>query len=688
MSTARFPAVSPKFPHMLHGGDYNPDQWLDMPEIINEDFRLAKLAHINAMSIGIFAWTALEPSDSTYTFEWLDDIMDRLAKQNMVAVLATPSGARPAWMSQKYPEVLRVGGNRVRNLHGVRHNHCYTSPVYRRKVSEINTRLAERYKNHPALALWHLSNEYGGECHCDLCQDAFRAWLKERYHNDLAALNKAWCTAFWSHTYTDWSQVESPAPHGENKVHAHNLDWKRFVTHQTTDFIRMEIASVKKITPDVPVTTNLMGFYTGLDYWKIAPHLDVVSWDSYPPWHDAHQSDQTIAEYFGFVHDLNRSLKQGKPFLLMESAPSPTNWQRMAKLRRPGMHYLASLQAVAHGSDSVQYFQYRKSRGSYEKFHGAVVDHVGHENTRVFQDVTDVGSALTKLDDVIGTTTPAKTAIIYDWENRWAIDDFAGYVSQNERRYAETCVDHYRPFWRMGIPADIIDQNEDFSKYSLIIAPMLYMVKPGVAERINAFVENGGTFVATYLSGIVDESDLCFLNGWPGPLRKTLGIWVEETDALDATESNTIAVRDGELGLNGDYKAHVVCDLMHAEQARVLGTYTKEFYAKRPAYTVNTVGKGRAYYHGARMEMRFLEDFYRGLAKRLSLTPSLDTELPAGVTARHRTDGKRDYVFVMNFTGNQKRVALKDTYRDMVANSSVHGTLTLPPYGCSILTKA
>lgn len=683
----RFP-VNPRYPHMLHGGDYNPDQWLHMPEIISEDFRLAKLAHINAMSIAIFAWTALEPSDGKYTFDWLDGIMDTLAKNDMYAVLATPSGARPAWMSQKYPEVLRVTGDRRKNLHGVRHNHCYTSPVYRRKVRAINTQMAKRYKGHKALLVWHLSNEYGGECHCELCQDAFRTWLKARYNNDLDSLNKAWWTSFWSHTYTDWSQIESPSLIGENKVHCHNLDWKRFVTHQTVDFMKMEIDSVKSITPDIPVTTNLMGFYPGLDYWKLAPHLDIVSWDEYPSWHESGQSEQTIAEYFAFVHNLNRSLKQGKPFMLMESAPSPTNNQRAAKLRRPGMHKLASLQAVAHGSDTVQYFQYRKSRGSWEKFHGAVVDHVGHENTRVFRDVTSVGDALTKLDEVIGTTTPAETAIIYDWENRWAIDDFCGVRNDGERKYPEECVNHYRSFWRRGIPVDVIDMNEDFSKYKLIIAPMLYMVKPGVGEKIAAFVERGGTFVTTFLSGIVDDHDLCFLGGWPGPLRKTLGIWSEEIDAISADEKNGIVIGTNDLGLSGTYESRMFCDQIHPEGAQTIGTYEKDFYAGKPALTVNALGKGKAYYIASRMEQRFFDDFYRGLENDLSLTRSLDADLPAGVTAHYRTDGKDRFIFVMNFTNAEQSIALGvKEYGNMLAGGKLRERLTLAPFDIAVLRE-
>ena len=601
----KYQPINPKLTRFIHGADYNPDQWLDYPEILAEDLRLMNLANCNAVSVGIFAWAALEPEEGRFEFAWLDRIMDQLAENGIYAILATPSAARPAWLSQKYPEVLRVEADRRRILHGNRHNHCYTSPVYREKVLTINTKLAERYKDHPALLVWHVSNEYGGECHCELCQEKFREWLRHKYQT-LKALNDAWWTAFWSHTYTDWSQIESPAPHGEGSNHGLALDWKRFVTHQTLDFFRHECKPLKAITPDVPVTTNFMGTYPGLDYWKFADALDVVSWDSYPRWHGRKPDTRTAAET-AFVHDLNRSLKRGKPFMLMESTPSMTNWQEVAKLKRPGMHLLSSLQAVAHGADTVQYFQWRKGRGGSEKFHGAVVDHVGHERTRVFQDVAAVGAVLKGLDPVVGTTVEPEVALIFDWENRWALEDAQG--PRQEKKYEETCHRHYYPFWSQGIPVDVINADCDFSRYRLLIAPMLYMVRPGVAERISRFVADGGTFVATYWSGIVDEHDRCFLGGFPGPLRKVLGIWAEEIDALYDGEVNYVVMTaENSLGLTGVYQARELCDLIHLEGAETLGVYKEDFYAGRPAVTVNRFGKGEAYYLASRNEDQFLED--------------------------------------------------------------------------------
>ena len=644
--TKKFPPIIAKFPHMIHGGDYNPDQWIKWKdEIWKEDFRLAKLAGINSFSVGIFAWTACEPEEGVFTFEWLDEIMDMMAENKMTAVLATPSGARPAWMSQKYPEVLRVSASRQRNLHGERHNHCLSSPVYREKVTIINTKLAERYGKHPALGVWHVTNEYGGECHCPLCQEKFRGWVRDRYKT-LDALNDAWWSRFWSHTYTDWPQVESPSPIGEMHTHGLNIDWKRFTTEQFVDFYLHEIKPLKKITPEIPCTTNLMGTYPGIDYYRLAEVMDVVSWDNYPQWTGT-EKDTEIAIAASFKHDLTRGLK-GKPFMLMESSPSATNWRPVAKLHRPGVHDLQSMQAVAHGSDSVQYFQIRKGRGSSEKFHGALIDHEGTEKTRVFGEIAVLGERLKTMDAIAGTNTPCSAAIVYDWNVRWAIDDAKGFIQKNTN-YEQTVIDHYSAFWQLGIPVDIIDSTRSLDGYDLVVAPMLYMLRNKFGEKLDSFVKKGGTLVTTYITGYVDDSDLCFRGGFPGPLRKCLGIWCEEIDGLYPEDSNSIKWN------SKNYRAFDLCEIIHAETAKIIGTYGSDFYAGTPALTINNYGKGKACHIAARTGRDFLLDYYGNLADETGLKKAVK-KLPPGVTAQVRTDGTTDYVFVMNFTPKKQIV--------------------------------
>lgn len=691
----RYPTIHERVKGFMHGGDYNPDQWLRYPEIIQEDYRLMKLANCNTFSLNIFGWSAIEPEEGVYNFVWLDRIMNDLAEQGSNVILATPSGARPAWLSQQYPEVLRVERNRKRNLHGLRHNHCITSPVYREKTKQLNRLLAERYKDHPALVMWHVSNEYGGECHCDMCQHAFRNWLKKKYNHDIDELNHAWWAGFWSHAFNDWSQIESPAPHGENQVHGHNLDWKRFVTDQTIDFYKNEIIPLREITPNILVTTNFMGNYPdmgpylGLDYNKFAKEVDVVTWDSYPAWHGDYQETWELAADVGFVHDIFRSLKNGKPFLIMESTPSLVNWHDVNKAKRPGMHLLSSLQSVAHGADSILYFQWRKGRGGSEKFHGAVVDHLGNENNRVFREVAELGDHLSRIQEVVGTSVKSEVAIVFDWENQWAIDD-AQALRRANKKYIKTCQSHYQSFWKKGIPVDVISMDKDFSQYKLLIAPMLYMVKPGVAERIEEFVSNGGIFVATYWSGVVNENDLCFLGGFPGPLRKVLGIWSEEIDTLYENDYNEITFfSDNTLGLHGTYQAEDYCEVIHTEGAQVLAKYERDFYVDSPAVTVNQFGNGQAYYLASRNQSDFNDAFYGKLVDQLRINSIVSEDLPNGVSVQVRTNGSEAYIFVMNFNNTVKSLTLANDhkYYDLLTQKYINTTFEIKPYGVYVLKK-
>ncbi|WP_168121739.1 beta-galactosidase [Paenibacillus sp. HB172176] len=676
--------ISAKLPVMMHGADYNPDQWLNYPEVLKEDIRLMKLAGCNVMAVGIFSWASLEPEEGRFTFEWLDRLLDSFADNGIYAWLATPTGARPNWMSEKYPEVLRVGPNRVRNLHGMRHNHCYNSPIFREKTKIINSKLAQRYAKHPAVIGWHINNEYSGECHCDYCQGAFQEWIRRKYES-LDALNEAWWTTFWAHTYSSWSQIESPAPHGEFAVHGHNLDWRRFVSDQHIDFLQFEIEAVRPFNPSLPVTTN-MHMIESIDYRKMAKRLDVVSWDAYPTWHDR-KDDSELGAYFGFYHDLFRSLLR-KPFVLMESTPSMTNWQGVSKLKQPGMHKLSSLQAVAHGSDSIQYFQWRKSRGSSEKFHGAVVDHAGHEHTRVFRDVASLGGTLAELTELVGTTRPAETAILFDWDNRWAIKDAQG-PRNSGLHYEETVHAHYKAFWEQGVPADIIGSEDGFEGYKLIVAPMLYLCSEETGRKLQQFVEDGGTLVTTYWSGVVNETDLCHLGGFPGPLRKTLGIWAEEIEALHDHEANSITMLEGNaLGLQGSFKAVELCELIHSEGAEALAVYGESFFAGRPALTVNKLGAGRAYHMAARHQDDFLNAFYVGIVRDCGIKRAVDAVLPAGVTAQVRTDGLKDYIFLMNFSGILQEITLDDcSYTDAESGLPIEQQLKLDVHGVRVVCR-
>ena len=663
------------YPHLLHGADYNPEQWVKTKEIWDEDMRLMNLANCNEMTVGVFAWAVLEPREGEYDFSFLDEILDKVYAAGGRVVLATPSGARPRWLAEKYPEVLRVNDRRERFHFSERHNHCYTSPIYREKVKNINTLLAQRYGKHPAVVAWHISNEYGGQCYCPLCQNAFREYLKNRYDADIEKLNDAYWSTFWSHQYDSFDQIEAPSPLTDRCMHGLNLDWRRFVSHQTLDFMNEEIAAIKAVTPDLPVTTNMMHDFYDLDYRKFAHSLDVISWDSYPNWHNNNQV--RVATYTAFWHDFFRSLKQ-RPFMLMESAPGLVNWKTVNKLKRPGMDKLAALQAIAHGSDTVQYFQWRKSRGSVEKFHGAVVDHVGTENTRIFRAVQDTGKILKNIDEVAGSCVKSCVAVIFEWENRWALDNAQGFKTHKD--YTRTCVDYYEQLWMRGISTDIIGVEDDWNRYDLVIAPMLYMTSETTAQKMADYVSAGGHLYATYMLGMADETDLCHLGGFPcGVLKDVFGIWNEEIDTLYGEERVKI------LAEQKTYEGHDFCELIHTKGAKVLAEYASEFYAGMPAFTENAYGKGVAWYQA----FRDTGAFRKAMLERILISLNIQgvvPQLPEGVSAHCRYGENVCYLFAENYTDREQMVLLGQPYRNM-ESGEITKQAVLPPFGVSVFKR-
>ena len=665
---------------LLYGGDYNPDQWLDRPDILKEDIKLMKEAHVNCVSVGIFSWMALEPEDGVYRMEWLQTVIDNLYENGINTILATPSGAIPPWMAKKYPEVLQTEESGLKRFYGDRHNFCASSPIMRRKIKEIDSRLAKQFGNHPGVIMWHISNEVGGngrdaQCHCELCQEAFREWLKKKYKT-IDQLNKAWWTSFWSHMYSDWSEIHSPTPLGENVLHGLKLDWRRFVNDQTLDFIKEEIKTVR-LYSDRPVTTNMMAFYRPFNYMKWAKEFDIISWDNYPDWHS--QADELeIAAEISAQHSYFRTMK-GKPYLMMESTPSVVNWRPINTLKRPGMNDLASLQAIAHGSNSVQYFQWRQSRGSCEKFHGAVVGHLNGKNTRVFGEVAELGNRLEQISErIVDSCNQAKVAIVFDAENRWAIED--AWAVKHPLDYYGLFLQYYRPLWEKGIDTDVIDMESDLTKYSIVIAPYNYMYRGGYEKRVQKYVENGGIYLTTCWSGIVDENDLCFLD--EHPLRALLGIRTEEEDVPGEYWKNSVSYQGKQYEVTG------ICGLIHAESATVLATYDSDFYAGRPALTVHKSKKGKAYYMAAQCESKFLSDCYDQILKDAGVKCNFKAQRPKGVAVSERicADGTSLY-FLQNFNRTESCVMLEDDYIDIESGEKCEKKYQMPAFSCKILQK-
>ncbi|SBT46185.1 beta-galactosidase [Micromonospora narathiwatensis] len=636
------------------GGDYNPEQW---PEPVwKQDYELFDLARIDTVTLGVFDWALTQPAPDVYDFTLLDRIVGRATAEGRRICLATGTAAHPPWLARLHPEVTRVDFEGRRHRYGQRHNSCPSSPVFRRLSAELARRVAARYAANPAIVAWHVGNEYGGACYCELCAAGFRDWLRRRY-GTLDALNTAWCTTFWSHTFTDWDQIEPPSAlteHWRGPDHTAfqgiTLDYLRFSSDAMLANFLDEKAAIRESSPDVPVTTNLMGMYRPIDYHRWAPHLDFASWDNYPP------NDDSPA-WMALSHDLMRGLKDGQPFWLMEQTPSHTACRDVNPLKRPGVMRLWSWQAVAHGADAVLFFQLRAARGACEKYHGAVVGHAGRADTRVFREVSQLGAEFDRLGGAtLGARTPARIALLFDWDSWWALEISDG--PSRLVRYQQVVLAYHRALWDAGVDVDVVAVTADLSRYDVVVAPALHLIKGDLPVRLAEVAARGGSVVTTFLSGRVDENDNAFLMDVPGPLGELMGVRVDEWDARGPEFVNPVLLRAGTDRI--EVASRLVFELVIPQGAEVVGTYQADFYADTPAVTRNAFGDGEGWYVAAGLDQEGVSWVIRQVLDRHHLAgpyadvPDLETAVrvaPDGVRLRFLLNHRAEPVEVTAYAG-------------------------------------
>lgn len=673
-----------KLKDIFYGGDYNPEQWDEATW--EEDIRLMKHYKVNAVSLAIFSWARLQKDEDTFDFSWLDKIINKLWENKIYVILATPSAAQPAWLSRKYPSILPVNIEGHKMKHGRRSNFCPNSSIYKQFTARMAEKLAERYKDNPSVILWHISNEYGTYCYCENCTMEFQKWLKRKY-GTIENLNEKWYTHFWGHTFYSWEEIEAPSYLSEGLQKALgerdgtcfqsiSIDYNRFMSESILNCYKNEAEVLKRITPQIPVTTNLMGAFKPLDYFKWAEEMDIISWDSYPSNTD---SDSNRA----FSHDLMRGIKKQEPFLLIEQTPNQTNWQWFNAVKRPGVMRLWSYEAMAHGADSVMFFQMRQSRGACEKFHGALIPHTGHENTRIGRELTALGEELSRLGGVLkDSRVISRAAIMFDWSNWWAVEYSSG--PSVHLRYVEQVQKYYKTFFDLNINVDIIKPTDSLEAYDIVAAPVLYMVGEEAVKNIEAFTAKGGTFITTFFSGIVDENDLVILGGYPGAFRKLLGIWVEETDALYPGAKNEIVMEAATIGERKNYECELICDVIHSEGASVIASFGREFYAGHPAVTENNFGKGHAVYIGTSPEQVFLTQIIKHYCDKHDIKPFIPPQ--SGIEVVQRKKGDKVFTFILNHKDEEILISLpKGEYKDLLGRELVNNECVLEKKGVLIL---
>lgn len=665
-----------KFPfeQIAFGGDYNPEQWPE--EIWPEDVRLMREAGVNLVSLAIFAWAKLEPSPGHYDFDWLDRIIDLLHQNGIAICLATATASPPPWFSRLHPESLPVTEQGVRLEIGSRQQYSPANRAFREAAAHLCSKLAERYAHHPAVVLWHLNNEYS--CHVAMSYDAetaqsFRHWLQNRYKT-LAVLNDAWGTAVWSQSYSDWEEIQPPRQSPTFPNPGQVLDFQRFSSDAWRELCRIEIQAVRAFNPSLPVTTNFMGnLAKGVDQFDWAADLDVCAWDSYPD-----PTDLGKASTFAAVgHDLTRSLRGGQPFLLMEQVTSQVNWRPLNALKPPGLMRAQSWQAVARGADAVMFFQWRAARVGAEKFHGALVPHTGITGSRIWREVCQIGKELNGCSELIGSRVPAQAAILLDWSNWWAVET-AG--KPRQLSYPEIWLQYYRAFYHQNIPVDFAAPSGDLSRYKLIVAPLLYLLDERSAENLRQFVQQGGTLVTTWFSGIVDEQDRVLLGGYPNRLRDVLGLRVMEWQPLAPGHENSIRWPNRRRAITCDFWA----DWIEPQDCDTLATFERSFLAGAPAITRHAYGRGQAWYLASRFEEQFTRELFLDIAKQTGIHPLLKT--PEGVEISLRQNDQNRWLFIINHTETPQQIDLgPHNGLDLLQRSQISGRIELEPFDVRIL---
>lgn len=642
------------------GGDYNPEQW---PKgIWAEDLDLMHEAGVTTASIGIFSWANLEPTEGHYTLDWLEEVLNGLHNRGITADLANATASPPAWLGLTYPETKFTDQFGVVRSHGGRQNFCPSAANYRRAAQALTEQIATRFGNHPAVGMWHVHNEYA--CHnardySETSAVAFRTWLKIKYGDSLTDLNRAWGTDFWSQRYHQWEEINTPkiTPDGTSPNPTMQLDFARFSSDALLECFIAERDIIHKYSPNIPVTTNFMTIrgFNKLDYWKWAKEVDVVSTDHY-----LMSSDPQAHIELAMQADTTRGLSAGKPWLLMEHSTSAVNWQPINRAKDPKEMIRNSIQHVARGADGAMFFQWRASFAGSEKFHSALVPHAGKES-KVWREVVQLGSNLQALTEIAGSTVKNSIALIWDYESWWALDQ--PNLPSRDLNYINNSLHIYQSLWNMNFGIDIIcrpSNLDDLAKYSLVISPMTYLMSKENAAALKSYVEQGGTLLATFFTGISDLNDHIYLGGYPGPIREILGLTIEEFAPLMADQTTALS--------NG-YQGTIWAERAQATTADVIASYKDPALENSAAITKNSFGKGTAWYIGTQLATKNQNELLKNILELVGLKPTYDA--PAGVEVVRRSNSENSWLFVINHTINDFKIKINGY--DLIAGVQIAG---------------
>ena len=645
------------------GGDYNPEQW-DAATWASDD-ALMRQAQVNTATVGVFSWALLEPDEGSFEFDWLDATLDRLHGNGIRVVLATPTASPPPWFTLAHPDAMPVRPDGTRLWHGSRDTYCAAAPAYREAALRIATELGKRYGEHPALAMWHVHNEYGTMCWCDHAAAAFRTWLRARYES-LGALNDAWGTAFWSQRYTSWEQVVPPRETQYLPNPGQVLDFRRFWSDELLASYVEQRDALRGQTPEIPVTTNFMGpDHLVIDPWSWGREVDVVAVDHYL----SSAARPAAAADIAFVSDWARGIGGGRPWLLMEQAPSTVIDAGVLTHRSPGRMIADSVQYVARGSDGAMFFQWRASRAGAEMYHPALVPHTGADS-RIFTETVELGTALSRLAPVAGSELRSPIAVLVDAESHWALQT-RGLPSPHVR-HLDVARTLHGALWRAGITCDVVAPSGDLSPYGLVVVPAVYLLSESAAASLRSYVADGGKLVVTFCSGVADEAHRIWLDGYLGSLHDVLGVRVEEFHPLQPNASVT---------LSGDeaWTGRLWTERLRTEGATVLAQYGDGDLAGLPAVTRHAFGQGTAWY----LSTLLSDDSLAALLGEIATEAGVPLGPPGVSVTVRRAEGGQSWLLAFNH--GTDRAALPSAGVDLISGRTV---TALPPGGYAVIQEA
>ncbi|MCZ8516131.1 beta-galactosidase [Paenibacillus filicis] len=664
---------------MKFGVDYYPEHCAE--EHWKWDSEKMKEAGIDVVRMAEFAWAKMEPSEGRYDFEWLDEAIEILGQKGIKTVLGTPTPTPPIWIIEQNPEILPINLQGQRMGFGGRHHNCQSNEIYRNHIRRFVRVMAKHYKDNPHVIGWQTDNEFGNShqqlCACDSCRTRFHQWLEQKY-GTIDTLNDAWGTVFWSQTYSRFDQIPAPLPTPNSHNPSLLLDWKRFCSDLIVDFQKLQIDILREECPEHFITHNFMGFFDKTDYFKLAKDLDFISHDQYPMHFRDLRIPRTTPSHLSMALDLMRGTKQ-QAFWIMEQLAGPTGWEVISSTPRPGQIRLWTYQSIAHGADTIVYFRWDTCLVGTEQYWHGIIPHSripGRRYAEIKQTIQELAPHMEKFRNSL---PEAEVGILFSYDQEWALQIQPHHPDLN---YIEHLRSYYKAFFDANVPVDIVSDEEDYSRYKVLVVPLLFLTHPELSKKLYDYVSSGGHLVLSMRTGVKDWNNAVIPKTLPGEFSELLGITIEDYDCLRQFGQGLRWIAET---ATTEEDVRIWSDIITLNGAETLAEYNQDFYANTPGITRNTYKQGLAYYVGTELGPDMMRLFIEELLRGSGVSGMVASPEGVEITRRRGQDG--DYMFVINHNSTEVGLAIPEEWNALVGTEYLQGTiLKLPSYGVALFS--